>query len=357
MAFKQLSSPHAHGSNQTQRVMLTVALACLPGIVALTCFFGVGSILNIVLACVTALLCEALMLKLRGRPLGFYLSDGSALVTGVLLGIALPPYCAWWIVVVGSASAIVLAKHLYGGLGYNPFNPAMVAYVILLISFPVQMTQWAVPEALLSNDKNLPDLWTAVTHIWIAPGSNGYFDGYSGATPLDVLKQSDAMSWDALKEAEPILAQGRWAGLGWEWVNLGFLLGGLYLLYKKVFTWHAPVSMLASIVILSSVFYFSEENSGSPVFHLFSGATMLGAFFIATDPVSSAVSTRGRIVYGAGIGALVYIIRTWGNYPDAVAFAVLLMNIAAPFIDYYTLPRTYGHRKSRSATEKAVADQ
>lgn len=356
MAFKQLSSPHAHGGNNTQRVMLAVALACVPGIAALTWFFGVGSILNVVLACATGLLCEALILKLRGRPVGFYLSDGSALVTGVLLGVALPPYCPWWIVVVGAASAIVLAKHLYGGMGFNPFNPAMVAYVILLISFPVQMTQWALPVSLLSDGQTLPSIGAALAHVWSAPVADGYFsgyfDGYSGATPLDVVKQRADTALEDLYGAAPILAQGRWAGAGWEWVNLGFLLGGLYLLHKKVFTWHAPLSMLLAIVVLSSVFYDGADSSGSPLFHLFSGATMLGAFFIATDPVSSAVSTRGRIVYGAGIGVLVYVIRTWGNYPDAVAFAVLLMNITAPFIDYYTLPRTYGHQKSRLAIEK-----
>lgn len=351
MAFMKLSSPHATRAGDTGDVMKQVILACVPGLIALSYFFGPGSLLNVLLASATAVACEAAILKLRNRPIGFYLKDYSAIVTGVLLGLALPPYCPWWVVVVGTASAIILAKHLYGGMGYNPFNPAMVGYVILLISFPLEMTQWAAPRTILESDQSLVGLLNGLQQIWLGVP----IDGYTGATPLDLFKQNNAQLVDDFYAAQPLFSTAKWAGAGWEWVNIGFLLGGLYLLARKVFTWHTPVSMLITLFVLSALFYDggSSESAGSPLLHLLSGATMLGAFFIATDPVSSAVSTKGRIFYGAGIGALVFIIRAWGNYPDAVAFAVLLMNFAAPFIDYYTLPRTYGHNNSRRATEKS----
>jgi Na+-translocating ferredoxin:NAD+ oxidoreductase subunit D len=253
-------------------------------------------------------------------------------------------------VVIGIFFAIVVAKHLYGGLGYNPFNPAMVGYVVLLISFPLEMTQWATPVGALAEGQTLPGLGEALNKVFRGAG----IDGYSSATPLDTLRQSGSQTLVDLYESAPVLASGRWAGNGWEWANLMFLAGGLYLLYKRVFTWHAPVAMLASLGLLAIIFYDSgsSNSAGSPLLHWLSGATMLGAFFIVTDPVTSAVSNKGRLIYGAGIGILVFVIRTWGNYPDAVAFAVLLMNFAAPFIDYYTVPRTYGHAKAPRATAK-----
>ncbi|WP_317930649.1 electron transport complex subunit RsxD [Halioxenophilus sp. WMMB6] len=347
MSFIQHSSPHAHGSNSTQKVMLTVALATLPGLVAMVLFFGIGPLINVMLCVGFCVGFEALALALRKRPIGFYLRDYSALVTGVLLGLALPPYCPWWLLLVGAFFAIVVAKQLYGGLGFNPFNPAMVGYVVLLISFPVAMTQWAAPTGV--GDHSLPGLAAALSQVFSGQGA----DGYSGATPLDAFKQAQGLTVDAIYE-QPLFSAGHIAGAGWEWVNLGFLIGGLFLLWRGIFSWHAPAAMLLAISLLAFIFFDgSSESGGSPLLHLFSGATMLGAFFIVTDPVSSAVSKKGRLIYGAGIGALVYVIRTWGNYPDAVAFSVLLMNFAAPFIDYYTLPRTYGHTRPRRATEKA----
>lgn len=333
--------------------MQLVLLACVPGVLALTLSFGFGTLINIVLCAGFCLGLEALVLFLRKRPIAFYLKDFSALVTAVLLGIALPPYSSWWLVLVGSFFAIVIAKQLYGGLGYNPFNPAMVAYVVLLISFPVEMTRWALDAQALPNNLSLPSLIQAFQWVFLGP-TNLLVDAYTSATPLDVLKQNNALTLDALYSTEPVFSAGRWAGSGWELANIGFLAGGAFLLYKKVFTWHAPLSMLGSLLVLSILFYDggSSTSSGSPLFHLLSGATMLGAFFIVTDPVSSAVSNKGRIIYGASIGALVFVIRAWGNYPDAVAFAVLLMNFAAPFIDYYTLPRTYGHEKAASGRVK-----
>ena len=340
MALMRLTSPHAHGPMSTQRVMQSVLLATIPGVIVLTHFFGFGTLVNILWGSVVALACEALALKLRRRPLGFYLKDYSALVTAVLLCIALPPYAPWWLIAVGIASSILLAKHLYGGLGYNPFNPAMVGYVILLISFPIQMTAWAPPRGVAE----LPGFMEALQACF-TPAA---YDGTTMATPLDLLKQNNSLLIKDLWNQYPQF--GRWSGLGWEWANIAFLAGGVWLLYQRIFTWHAPVAMLVTLGLLAAIFYDggSSASGGSPLFHLLGGATMFGAFFIVTDPVSSAVSLRGRLIFGALIGVLIYTIRIKGNYPDSVAFAVLIMNFAAPFIDYYTQPRTYGHRDKRA---------
>lgn len=329
--------------------MRLVVFATIPGLAALTLAFGWGSLFNVLLASASAMAFEALVMHLRGRPVMFYLRDCSALVTGVLLGLALPPYCPWWLVVTGAGVSIILAKQLYGGMGYNPFNPAMVGYVVLLISFPVEMTQWAAPAGVLDDGQSLVGLVEGLKQIWLGVP----VDGYTAATPLDVVKQNTGLMLDTLYAEDPTLDAGLLGGAGWELANIGFLLGGLFLLYQRVFSWHAPIAMLVALTVLSVLFYDgSSQSQGSPLLHLFSGATMLGAFFIVTDPVSSAVSTRGRLVYGALIGLLLYVMRAWSNYPDAIAFAVLLANFAAPFIDYYTLPRTYGHSKARKATEK-----
>jgi electron transport complex protein RnfD len=352
MAFKQVTSPHAHGAKSTANVMKLVVLATIPGLIALTWHFGWGSLINVVLACLTAVISEAMVLKIRKRPLAFYLGDYSAVVTAVLLGLALPPLCPWWVVVIGTVFSVVIAKQLFGGLGYNPFNPAMVGYVVLLISFPVQMTTWITPLALLPEGLSHPDFFESLRLVFssLAP-----VDGITGATPLDSFKHTSGLTVDQIYQQDSLFSQAMFAGVGWEWVNLGFLAGGIIMLSNRLFTWHGPVAMLATLALMSLIFWDSgsSQSPGSMVMHLFNGASMMGAFFILTDPVSSTVSNRGRLVYGALIGFLVYIIRAWGNYPDAIAFAVLLANFCAPFIDNYTLPRTYGHTDRRKATERS----
>ena len=339
--LKQISSPHAQGSAKTSAVMREVALAAVPGLIALTWFYGWGNIINIIWAILLALAMEAVVMRLRNRPVGFYIGDYSAVVTAVLLALAIPSYAPWWITFIGILFAIPIAKHLYGGMGYNPFNPAMVGYVVLLISFPVQMTQWAAPINLTGES---PSLGTALAMIFLqtAPA-----DGVTAATALDLVKQNQSLMLEQVYEQTPLFAKANLVVSGTEWVNIGFLLGGIWLLWRRIFSWHAPLGMLVSLVLLSSIWYDagSSASTGSPLFHLLSGATMLGAFFIITDPVSGCTSNRGRFVFGIGVGSLTFIIRAWGNYPDAVAFGVLLMNFAAPFIDYYTQPRTYGHDK------------
>lgn len=334
MALPRITSPHAKGPSRTQRVMLLVLAATLPGVVVLTWLYGAGTLINLAWACLAALGFEAAILKLRQRPVVFFLRDGSVLVTAVLLALALPPYSPWWLTLIATGCAVVFGKQLYGGLGQNPFNPAMIGYVVVLISFPVEMTTWPVPHSV--------GLGAGLQHIL---GIASLPDGWTQATALDVLKVNKSLTIDELW-SNP--AFGHFGGIGSEVVNLAFLAGGLFLLHKRLFSWHAPVGMLAALVLMSLVFWngSGSDSNGSPLFHLLSGATMLGAFFIVTDPVSSATSPRGRLIFGAGVGILVYVIRAWGGYPDGVAFGVLLMNLAAPTIDYYTRPRTYGHRKA-----------
>ena len=341
MKFPSSSSPHLPVSNQVSLMMRDVMLALIPGILCMLWFFGWGVLFNLLLASITALAAEAVVLKLRSKPVVATLYDGSALVTGLLLALTLPPLAPWWIAVIGSLFAIVIAKHLYGGLGYNPFNPAMVGFVVLIISFPLQMTLWPAPRGLEPGLLGLLDtLQMVFTSI---PPTGHTIDGITMATPLDAAKTGFGL-FDTWSEITSGPAFGALAGKGWQWINLAYLAGGIWLLRRGVIQWQIPVAMLAGLFIMANPFFAADSDSfASPVFHLFSGAAMLGAFFIATDPVSAATTPRGRLYYGAGIGILTYIIRTWGGYPDAVAFSVLLMNMAVPTIDYYTRPRVFGH--------------
>lgn len=348
---KQISSPHAHKAFSTSRLMLDVILATVPGIIALSYYFGWGILINILWASLLALGMEALVMVLRKRPVGFYIKDYSAVVTAVLLALAIPPYGPWWILLIGVFFAVVVAKHAFGGLGYNPFNPAMVGYVVLLISFPVQMTVWATPSTLLDG-QTLPGLVESLRIVFFGVD---LADGTTGATALDLFRQKDALMVDQLYAQTPVFSEGMFASVGQEWINLAFLIGGIFLLVRKTYTWHAPVGMLGALLILPMIWYDggSSASHGSSLFHLFTGATMLGAFFIITDPVSGCTSNLGRLIFGAGVGLIVFVIRSWGNYPDAVAFGVLLMNFAAPLLDYYTQPRTYGHdKRSRARIQK-----
>ncbi len=350
MALLSVTSPHVHKPGNTGTFMRQVLYATIPGLVALTYFFGFGTLINVLIASVVAVACETLILKIRNKPIAFYLQDYSAIVTAVLLALAIPPTVPWWITLVGTSFAIVVAKHLYGGLGMNPFNPAMVGYILLLISFPKEMTSW-LPAAGVEDTTTIPAILQSLKFIFLSSADSGV-DVLSGATPLDTLKTYAGRP--AILDTNPTL-HGMLGGYGWEWVNLAFLAGGLYLIWKKIITWHIPLGMLAGIFFLSGFFNTAvdADNYGGILFHLLSGGTMLGAFFIATDPVTAATSNKGKVIYGALIGVLTYIIRTWGGYPDAIAFSVVLMNLAAPLIDYYTQPRTYGHNKPNKGLAKS----
>lgn len=340
------TSPHLQSSLSTAQLMRLVIFACIPATVAMTMLYGVGTLINLALAAAGAVVAEAAILALRGRKVRSALLDSSALLTAVLLALAIPPYAAWWLPFVGAIIAIVFAKQLFGGLGMNPFNPAMVAYVVLLISFPLAMSSWPEAQQLSAPIPN------EVALAAIFGGDS--IDGYTAATPLDIVRNLQGQTYTEAVAANQELAKGKVAGYASEIINVAFLIGGLYLLKRRLFSWHAPVAMLLALGIMSLLFWTGDgsDSRGSPLFHWFSGATMMGAFFIITDPVSGATSNRGRLIFGALVGVMIYLIRAFGNYPDGVAFAVLIANLAAPFIDYYTVPRSYGRENATSVIAK-----
>ena len=310
--------------------MNSVFIALTPAFIALLLLTGWGVFFQLILCIITALLCEAVMLKLRGRPVTFFLSDGSVLVTAALLALAIPSLAPWWIAVVGTGFAVVVVKQLYGGLGFNLFNPAMAGYALLLISFPMEMSQW--PFA--ANSAGFGEAFSAIFSL----GQS--IDSFTAATPLDTLRTGLITG----ESSSTLLSD---LGYSWTvacWVNLALLAGGIWMLFRGVIQWQIPVSILGSIAAISLIgnLYNSEQLAG-PIFHLLSGSTMMAAFFIATDPVTASTTIKGRIIFGIGIGLLIWLIRSFGGYPDGVAFAVLLMNMTAPLLDHYTQPKVFGH--------------
>jgi len=321
--------------------MRQVLIALCPGIIAYVWFFGPGVLMQIFLSTVFALLFETLMLRARSKRIGLFLSDWSAAVTAVLFALCVPPLAPWWIACIGMFFAIVLAKHLYGGLGQNVFNPAMVGYVVVLVCFPQALTQWLPPRSLASISPGLTDSFTAVFSGNLPAGLD--WDSITQATPLDTIRTSVAGGHTVL-EARQAPIFGDFGGRGWEWIANWYAIGGLWLLWRRVISWHVPLTMIGSVILLGLATYLSDPGSSpSPLQHVFSGALVLGAFFVATDPVSGCTSVRGKLLFGACVGALTLAIRRWGGYPDGVAFAVLVMNMAAPLIDRYTRPRIHGH--------------
>jgi H+/Na+-translocating ferredoxin:NAD+ oxidoreductase subunit D len=322
-------------------MMQQVLLALVPGTVAMIWYFGWGVMLNVLISVTVAVACEAAMLSARRCDLKPFLADTSAIVTGWLLALALPPLTPWWITCIGVSFAIVVAKHLYGGLGYNLFNPAMVGYVVLLVSFPVEMTQWLPPRILADTHLGLIETAVAIFTGNLPPDLR--WDALTMATPLDTMRTQLSLNL-TIEEIRVSPLWGDFGARGWEWIGNWYLLGGFWLLYKRIIGWQIPVAMLGSLLVIALFFYINDPDAHPfPAFHIFSGGAILGAFFIATDPVTASTTPTGRLVYGAGIGLLTFIIRTWGGYPDGVAFSVLIMNLATPTIDHYTRPRVFGH--------------
>ncbi len=318
-------SPHIHGDESTKKIMYGVVYAMIPAMLVSVYYFGLDALRVLLLASVAAIFFEWLIQKyLIKGPVT--IMDGSALVTGILLAFNVPSNLPSWMVIVGALVAIGMAKMSFGGLGKNIFNPALVARVFLLISFPVQMTSWPKPQAII----------------------NGLTDAITGPTPLGIVKEGlDAGK--TMSEITPELPTymqsllGQMGGSMGEVSAIALILGGLYMLIRKIITWHIPVSMLLTVVVFSGILWgIDPEHYADPVFHLLTGGMLLGAIFMATDMVTSPMTRGGQLLFGFGVGLLTILIRIWGAYPEGVSFAILLMNAVVPLINRGFKPRRFG---------------
>lgn len=337
-----VSSPHVLKPVSITRVMGQVCLALIPGIAVYTWLIGPALLLQLGIASLAALATEALLLKLRGKPAAPFLMDGSALVTAWLIALTFPPLSPWWLTVTGVFFAIVIAKQLYGGLGQNPFNPAMVAFAACIVAFPALMSQWPAQGLTLSFSQQLEVIFGLAPRL----------DALTAATPLDAMKTALKMDGVHASVQDLLASQnlyGTFAGRGWEWVTAAYLIGGLFLLARGIITWHVPVAFVIGMAAVSGLCWtLDPARFADPLFHLFSGGSMLGAFFIATDPVSGCTTPRGKLIFGLGAGVLAYLIRVFGAFPDGIAFAVLIMNLCAPVIDLLSQPAVFGKKRGEA---------
>ncbi len=323
--FNVSPSPHAHGKETTRKLMFGVVVALLPALFTSIFYFGWGAIIVTATSVISCLTFEYLIQRFIFRK-PITITDGSALVTGLLLAFNLPSNIPVHIVVIGSFVAIAVAKMTFGGLGNNPFNPALVGRVFMLVSFPVQMTSWPVPAGF----------------------STGYTDAVTGATPLAIIKEGlkNGESISQLVTQIPTPAQmflGNIGGSLGEVAAIALLIGFVWLLFKKIITWHIPVSVLGSIVIFTTILWLiNPEKNADPMFHVLAGGVLLGAIYMATDYVTSPMNPKSMIIYGCGIGILTVIIRVWGAYPEGVSFAILIMNAFVPLMNAYIKPKRFG---------------
>jgi len=311
-------APHIHGGDSVSKNMTGVIIALVPALLVGFYFFGLGALIVTLTAVVSCVLFEYLIQRflLKGETT---IMDGSAALTGLLLALNLPSNIPVWMIIAGSLVAIGIAKMTFGGLGNNPFNPALVGRVFMLISFPVEMTSWPRP----------------------VPFSTAYLDAETAATPLAMMKGHFGELPDTLN-----LFLGNMGGSMGEVSAIAILIGLAYLLYKKIISWHIPISILATVFIFTAILnWIQPEAYASPVAHLFTGGLMLGAVFMATDYVTSPMNTRGMLVYGVGIGIITVLIRVFGAYPEGVSFAILIMNAFTPLINTYIKPKRFGEKR------------
>ena len=331
-----IHSPYVRKPVSVQRTMGLVLIALLPGIAAYVWQAGAAILVNLLIATLVAVLAEALVMRLRQRPIGVAVTDLSAVLTAWLVALSLPAIVPWWLTTCAVLVAILAVKHLYGGLGQNPFNPAMVAYCTMIVAFPALMSQW---PTLASTGLD--------GQLALIMGGARDLDAITGATALDSLRTGLRVAGASVESVTQGAAFGVFGSRGWEWVAAGYALGGLFLLAKGIITWHMPVAFIAALGGTAAVFWLIDPTHyASPLFHLASGGAMLAAFFIVTDPVSGATTPRGKLLFAAGIGLIVWLIRSFGAFPDGIAFAVLLMNICVPLLDMKTQPRVFGHREA-----------
>ena len=339
------SGPFAHGFSSVRKTMFLVLLALTPATAFNLYLFGWPAILLFTVTVGTCVVVEAACLSLAGKTVVATLADCSAILTGWLLAMSLPPWAPWWIGVLAAIFAIALAKHAFGGLGQNVFNPAMVGRTVMLISFPVAMTVWVAPHPLFSA--GAPGLLEAFA---ITFGGN-MPDAMSAASALGYIKTELSRGIPVTQSMGQIpdlmdMALGYRAGSMGETSALLILAGGLFLMAKRIISWHIPASMMGSLFLIAALFHAIDPASfTSGTFHVMSGATFLGAFFIATDYVTSPVSKAGQLIFGIGVGLLTWSIRNFAGYPEGMAFAVLLMNSLTPIIDQYTRPRAFGRSR------------
>lgn len=315
-------SPHVHSNDSTQKIMYRVVLAMVPALAWSVFVFGIDALRVILIAVLACLAFEYLIQKylMKIKP---SVMDGSALVTGILLAFNVPSNLPWWIIIIGSLAAVGIGKLSFGGLGHNIFNPALVGRVFMLISFPVQMTSWPV-------------------------NTQSGIDAVTSATPLSIIKEgiSNGSPISEISKNLPSALEMFWGGIGGSLGEISaalLILGGLYMLYKKVITWHIPVSIIATVGIMAGIFWLANpEIYINPVYHILTGGLMLGAIFMATDMVSSPMTPKGQIIYGTGIGVITISIRLFGAYPEGISFAILIMNAFTPLINYYVKPKRFG---------------
>lgn len=320
-------SPHNYGDDSVKKIMYRVVIALLPALAVSVYFFGLGAIIVNFAAIISCLIFEFLISKYLLKVKSTIL-DGSAIITGMLLAFNVPSNLPVWIIIVGSLVAIGIGKMSFGGLGNNPFNPALVGRVFLLISFPVEMTSW--PKAIISR--------------------LAYTDAVTGATPLAILKEGikSGESITDLMATIPSHLQlfiGNIGGSLGEVSAIALIIGGLYILIKKIITWHIPVSMIGTIIIFTGILWFIDsEKYADPLFHILTGGILLGAIFMATDMVTSPMTPKGMLIFGIGIGIITVVIRVFGAYPEGVSFAILIMNGFVPLINKYIKPKRFGEK-------------
>jgi electron transport complex protein RnfD len=315
------TSPHIHNAESIPRVMYSVVIALIPAVLVSIYYFGLSALMLYLVSIVSCLVFEAAAQKVMGKPIT--IADGSILITGILLAMNVPSSAPWWLVVIGALVAVVLGKQIYGGLGHNPFNPVLVARILLLMSFPMQMTAWVKPVPLFSG-----------------------VDAVSMATPLGDIKTTlmlkGVIDMSHFSYMDSFI--GFVGGSLGETSVLALLVGGLFLLARRVITWHIPAAFLGTVFVMTGVFWLVDPTKYvDSVFHILSGGLMLGALFMATDMVTSPVYPRGMLIFGIGCGIITVIIRLFGGYPEGVAFSILLMNAATPLIDRYTAPKKFGY--------------
>jgi electron transport complex protein RnfD len=326
--FEGASSPHLHSGASVGSIMWTVFAALIPAAAVGVYYFGLPGLTVLAASVIGCMAVEAVYQKIAGQEVT--VADGSAALTGLLLGMNVPPSSPLWMVLVGAVVAIFIAKQIFGGLGYNPFNPALVARVFLLISFPVQMTSWTAPSPFFSAGADAVSTTTPL-----------------GEVKMELMTKGTALAAENFNALDGLM--GNMAGSAGETSALALALGGLFLLYRRIITWHVPVVFLGSVGLVSWICNtINPTVYPGPTFQLLTGGLIIGAFFMATDYVTSPVTPRGMIIFGLGCGLLTIIIRYWGGYPEGVSFAILLMNMCVPLIDTYTQPRVFGEVKTRA---------